>query len=114
MRILPMGIAAVIVEHPPVSPAAWALGLRELDLPGVVDVVPAAVTVLVTCTDADALAGVVARFDEVVPRSTPDGTGTVTIDVVYDGDDLDAVAAATGLTPEEVIEMMRPQPRAFI
>ena len=105
MRILPMGVAAVIVEHPPVSPAAWALGLRELELPGIVDVVPAAVTVLVTCTDAVALAGAVARFDEVVPLTVPDDTGAVTIDVVYEGEDLDAVAAAAGLTVEQVIEM---------
>lgn len=105
MRILPMGLAAVIVEHPPDSPAAWASGLRDLGLPGLVDVVPAAVTVLVTCTEADTLADAVARFGEVVPRSAPDDSGAVTIDVVYEGEDLDTVAAAAGLTPERVIDM---------
>ncbi len=105
MQILPMGVAAVIVENPPASPAAWALGLRELDLPGLVDVVPAAATVLVTCVDAAALAGAIARFAEVVPLRASADAGTVTIDVVYEGEDLEAVAAAAELSPEQVIEL---------
>lgn len=105
MRILSMGVAAVIVEHPPVSPAAWAIGLRSLDLPGVTDVVPAAATVLVSCVDADALAAAVARFGDVVPEIAGGADHVVTIPVVYDGEDLDAVAVACGLTVEEVVEL---------
>lgn len=105
MRILSMGVAAVIVEHPPVSPASWALGLRSLALPGVSDVVPAAATVLVSCVDADALAGAVARFGDVVPQHTGGAGDAVTIPVVYDGEDLDAVALASGLTVDEVVRL---------
>lgn len=105
MRVLPMGVAAVIVEHPPVSPAGWALGLRSLDVPGVIDVVPAAETVLVSCTDADSLAAAVARFDDVEPRTTGHADDIVTIPVVYDGEDLEHVAVASGLGVDEVIAL---------
>jgi KipI family sensor histidine kinase inhibitor len=103
MRVLPMGVAAVIVEEPPVSPAAWALGLRALGHAGVIDVVPAASTVLVSCTDADALDAVVRRFGEVEPVAVAGHGGHVTIDVAYEGDDLDEVAASAQLSVDEVI-----------
>ena len=97
MRVLPMGIDAVIVEEPHGMPAAWALGLRGLDLAGVVDVVPAAETVLVRCSDEASLRNVLDRLDDVVPVPVSTAVGTVTIDVVYDGEDLSEVAEASGL-----------------
>lgn len=100
-----MGLAAVIVEDLPAPPAAWALGLRALDVPGVVDVVPAATTVLIDCVDPVALEAAVARLDEVVPVSTVADAATVTIDVVYDGADLVEVATASDLTVDEVVEL---------
>lgn len=105
MRILPMGDAAVLVETPPAAPAAWALGVRHLELPGVVDVVPAATTVLVRCTDEASLADAVARFGQVTPVPPGSHTGSITIDVVYDGDDLAEVASACGRTVAQVIEL---------
>ena len=105
MRILPMGLSAVIVEEPLPTPAAWALGLRGLDLPGVADVVPAAETVLVRCADAASLNDVLAHLDDVVPVSVAEATGTVTIDVVYDGEDLAEVAEATDLGVDDVAEL---------
>lgn len=104
MQILPMGVAAALVDDLPVPPAAWALGLRELTLPGVIDVVPAARTVLVRCADPESLKHTIARLDAVEPVSTPSDAASITIDVRYDGDDLDEVAAAAGLTIDEVIE----------
>jgi KipI family sensor histidine kinase inhibitor len=105
MRILPMGIDAVIVEGPPTTPAAWALGLRRLGVAGLVDVVPAAETVLVRCADEAALREVLARLDDVVPVPVSDATGTVTIDVVYDGEDLAEVAGITGLDADDVVRL---------
>ena len=99
-----MGLSAVIVEEPLPTPAAWALGLRNLDLSGVVDVVPAAETVLVRCVDGPSLDDVLARLDDVVPVAVAEAAGLVTIDVVYDGDDLVEVAEVTGLGADDVAE----------
>lgn len=98
-----MGDRAFLVEDLGADPASWSLGLRSLVPPGVVDVVPAASTVLVACTDARAAASVQQTLDRVVPVA-PDSTGApVEIAVRYDGADLDGVARATGLTAHEVI-----------
>ncbi|HEY5665042.1 MAG TPA: allophanate hydrolase subunit 1 [Ilumatobacter sp.] len=105
IQVLPMGPHAVLVDDLPGEPTAWGAGLRALGLDGVVDVVPAARTVLVRCTDRAALAGVLARLDEVAPADIAAAVGPVTvIPVTYDGADLDDVAARTGLTTNEVIE----------
>ena len=100
-----MGLAALIVENPPLTPAAWALGLRAVEVAGVIDVVPAARTVLVSCADAAALDAAVTRFGEVIPMSTPSDTAAITIDVVYDGADLADVASSTGLTIDELVDL---------
>lgn len=100
-----MGFGAVIVEEPLPTPTAWALGLRDLELPGVVDVVPAAETVLVRCADAASLNDVLTHLDRVVPVSVSVATGAVTIDVAYDGEDLAEVAEATGLGANDVVEL---------
>lgn len=100
-----MGTSAVIVEEPRPTPAAWALGFRDLGLPGVVDVVPAAETVLVRCADAASLHEALSHLDRVVPVSVPEATGTVTIDVAYDGEDLAAVAEAVALPVDAVADM---------
>lgn len=78
--------------------------LIALGLEGVVDAVPAATTVLVTFVDAGsrdraraAVAGVVpARSDEAAPE-------VVTIQVTYDGEDLDEVSRLSGLSVDEVV-----------
>ena len=98
-----MGPRAVLVEGLGADPAAWSLGLRALDLPGVVEVVPAASTVLVACSDERALDGAVGRFGDVRPAVLDAGRESVEIAVRYDGADLAGVAAATGLTPDEVV-----------
>ncbi len=86
------------------EPAAWAGALRSMDLDGVREVVPAERTVLVVCERPQAEA-IGRRLDSVrVERSEFVDSTPVTIDVVYDGEDLRAVAAATGLAVDEVIE----------
>jgi len=92
------------------EPAAWAASLRALHVDGVHEIVPAERTVLVVCERelSEAIGG---RLDEVavapLEETAPGATvtiDTVTIDTVYDGDDLAAVARATGLTVDEVID----------
>lgn len=97
-----MGPHAALVSGVP-DPAAWALGLRALRLSGVADIVPAAETVLVVCSDSLALSAARARFAEVRPLADDRGAKTVTIGVRYDGADLAAVAARCGMTTDEVV-----------
>lgn len=86
----------------------WTAALRAAALPGVLDIVPAARTVLVKL-DGPRHQGVVRqrlckmRFcaDEAAPL---DRSADVLIDVAYDGPDLAEVAAHSGLTVDEVIE----------
>jgi len=87
---------------------AWAAALRSAALPGVVDVVPAARTVLVKL-DAPRYQGVARQrlrkmrvdADEVVESER---SADVVIDVVYDGPDLAEVADHTGLGIAGVID----------
>ncbi len=107
MRLLPMGSAAVLVEDPPGDPAAWSVALRSLDLLGVTDIVPAANTVLISCDSSDALAAAVRRLAEVETVRTHETAEipTVTIDVHYDGADLEDVARQIGRTIDEVVDL---------
>lgn len=98
-----MGDRAFLVEDVGVDPAAWSLGVRALRHPGVVEVVPAASTVLVACVDADAAVAVQRRLGQVVPIAPEQAGAPVEVAVRYDGVDLDDVARATGLTADEVI-----------
>ena len=89
--------------------AALALyaALRAAALPGVVDLVPAARTVLIKIDPAvtspaavrEATAGL--RID----AQREAGSGTVEIPVRYDGPDLAEVAERTGLSPDEVVSL---------
>jgi KipI family sensor histidine kinase inhibitor len=86
---------------------AWVDALRDAALPGVVDIVPAARTVLVKL-DNPRFQGVVRRRLRTMrvtaaPEAPADRGADVVIDVVYDGPDLAEVAAHTGLTTAEVI-----------
>jgi KipI family sensor histidine kinase inhibitor len=110
VRLLPCGDAAVLVELD--GPAAVLAAQRALvgaSLAGVVDVVPAARTVLVRAApgrlDAAAVAAAVrgglARAPEPGGAAAPGEL--VEVPVVYDGEDLPEVAALTGLPVEEVV-----------
>jgi len=80
--------------------------LRELDPPGVVELVPAYRTVLIVADpgQAEALDDLAARLPglELPPAEAVAGE-TVEIPVRYDGEDLPEVAGLTGLEPEEVV-----------
>ena len=87
---------------------ALSAALRDDDLPGVLDIVPGARTVLVAFTGPEERATLRARLSDIgIPEPRAD-TGpapdAVVIDVVYDGADLAEVAALTGLSAGEVVE----------
>jgi KipI family sensor histidine kinase inhibitor len=80
--------------------------LRELDPPGVVELVPGYRTVLIVADpgQAEALDELAARLPhlELAPAAAVAGA-TVEIPVSYDGEDLPEVAGLTGLEAEEVV-----------
>lgn len=100
-----MGEHAVLVEDPPGGPPAWSRGVRAARLPGVVDVVPAATTVLVRWTGATPAAELREALAAVRPVAGSAGATAVVIPVRYDGPDLAAVAAAAGCSPAEVVAL---------
>lgn len=87
---------------------AWTAALCSAALPGVLDVVPAARTVLVKLADARRQGAIRQRLRtmhvDAASVSAPPTDVDVVIDVVYDGPDLAAVAEHTGLTVAQVIE----------
>jgi KipI family sensor histidine kinase inhibitor len=112
MRVLPAGPHALLVE---VDSQADALGLHaEIEQrlrtgdgwpwPRPTDVVPAARTVLIDgLQDPEPVAAALPAWD-VTPMAAPDGD-TVRCPTVYDGPDLDAVAAHWELSRREAIEL---------
>jgi KipI family sensor histidine kinase inhibitor len=100
--VLPYGDAALLVEHEDVL--ALAEGCRAADLAGVLDVVPAATTVLLLVEPGTDLGGLRAAVEGLEVRPVAAGeVGSVEIPVVYDGPDLADVAELTGLSAEEVV-----------
>lgn len=106
MNLLPYGDRAVLVELGSTERAlAWVDAL-EADRPaGVVDVVPAAETVLVVLAEDAPVGRVREALRAVRPREVaPEAAGDIVeVPVVYDGPDLAHVAALTGLTEAEVV-----------
>jgi len=106
MRVLPSGSAALLVELDGLDDVLGLYAaLTAEPIEGVVDVVPAARTVLLV-TDP-AVTGL-AAVEEAVRRTPPrtggrDGGETVELPVVYDGEDLADVAAHLGVDPAEVV-----------
>ncbi len=75
-------------------------------LPSVVDVVPAARTVLVRCSPGTGVATVTALLADLsVDAATPPAGRTVTVPVTYDGPDLALVASTAGVTVDDVVAL---------
>ncbi len=109
VRVLPYGERAVLLElydderADPGAVRAWDEAVRRL--PGVLDTVPAAQTLLVVST-ASALSALVARLRALRPSAVqPRGGPLVTLPVYYDGPDLDEVAKQTGHSPQQVVAL---------
>lgn len=105
MRLLPCGERAVLVELGGLD-EVLALAEPVRTLAGVIDVVPAEETLLVTVAEAAGLERVRRWLMENTVTSTSVGlpSRTVEIPVTYDGADLADVSAHTGLTVAQVVE----------
>lgn len=109
MRLLACGDAAVLAE---VDDLEQAMALHAAVVaeppPGVVDLVPAARTLLVRFAPEETSPGEVAKWLRSVPpvdQATGSDAEEVLVDVTYDGPDLPDVAELTGLSEQEVVEL---------
>ena len=114
-RVLDYGDRALLLEFDGTAEVlAWTETLRAADLLGVVDIVPAARTILVKLAGSQYQAPTRQRLrqvrlseDAIAESAAPaDGEAdpnVAVIEVSYDGDDLDEVARLTGLATQEVV-----------
>ncbi|MBV9844680.1 MAG: allophanate hydrolase subunit 1 [Kutzneria sp.] len=115
-RLLPCGEQGVLLEVDTIEEVlAWhgavqvAISAGEAAFADVVDVVPAARTLLFVVRDGGSLADVRAALHTLPvpdrPSRTANGDDATIVEVPtrYDGPDLDHVADLTGLTPVEVV-----------
>lgn len=114
VRILPYGDRALLVECGDAQEVArYDAALRAQRPDGIIDIVPAAQTVLVVvdpqALGVRALNGLLTRLQlSPVAAAAPGGTvdtTVVTIDVRYDGLDLGAVASLCGLSERDLIRL---------
>ena len=108
LRMLDYGDHALLLECESTAEVlAWADALRQADLLGVTDIVPASRTVLVKVDGARYLPLTRQRIEKL--RTVPDdgiaapGVPDMVIDVVYDGADLEEVGRITGLGADGVV-----------
>jgi KipI family sensor histidine kinase inhibitor len=106
VRVLDYGRRALLVE---LDDPATVLGMATAAgrLPGVVEVVPAACTVLLRIEPGRA-GDVRAALDSLEPDEEAGGQApaeAITLDVRYDGPDLSAVATELGRAPAEVVRL---------
>ncbi len=106
MRLLPSGTTALLAELDDLEQVQGLYDALAADPPaGVVDVVPAARTVLVVVDPARTTLGALSdalRRTPVRPGRREDGE-LVEVPVVYDGADLDDAAALLGCDPAELV-----------
>ncbi|HTA07825.1 MAG TPA: urea amidolyase family protein [Streptosporangiaceae bacterium] len=120
MQVRAAGDAALVLDTGPIETgtaktdqdgngaATVAALIRAADLPGVIDVVPGAATVLVSVEPGSwDLARLAARLTELARAAAGSqvtaAAGVETMDVCYDGPDLADVALLTGLSVAEVV-----------
>ena len=106
MRVLPSGSAALLVELDDLDQvlALYAALMKERP-DGVIDIVPAARTVLlITDPAASDLVEVERAVRQTRPRPDRRGGGElVEVPVIYDGEDLDEVGSLLGCDADEVV-----------
>ena len=106
--MLPYGDRALLVEVPDLpAVAAVRAALESRPLPGQVDVVPAARTVLVVLDRTPSETDVAAlRRIPLEPPARPPGERVVDLPVVFDGPDLAEVAELTGRSVAALVEAL--------
>ncbi|MFT4136470.1 5-oxoprolinase/urea amidolyase family protein [Microbacterium sp.] len=103
-EVAPLGSRALLVRLGPVDPHAARQALVASPLPGQVEVTAGATTLTVRFSSARAARAGRAALAALRPDARDAAPGPlVTIDTVYDGDDLAEVAALTGLGVDGVI-----------
>ncbi|KGN37775.1 5-oxoprolinase subunit B family protein [Knoellia subterranea] len=105
-EVLPAGHGGLLVECADLTDVMNLHRALEASRPaGVVDIVPAARTVLVTLSDGAPRAEVVAAIHAVDTRSLTETAdrAEVVVPVTYDGGDLEDVAELTGIPVDEVV-----------
>ena len=106
MRLLPYGPRAVLVEFDDLDEVMDAsTRWRDEAIGGVIDIVPAARTVLVEHDGTLDVARLVVPRGDDHRRSAVAGGPVVEVPVSYDGPDLDEVARSTGLSVAEVVDL---------
>jgi KipI family sensor histidine kinase inhibitor len=105
MRLLPYGPLGWLVELPDHDVLGYARAVERGGHPDVAELVPGARTVLVHIRPGASAAAVGAWLDTIAPEAivAHDRRTDVEIPVTYDGEDLEAVATACGLTVAEVV-----------
>ncbi|GAB3939523.1 carboxyltransferase domain-containing protein [Corynebacterium tapiri] len=105
-RIHRAGNRGLLVELPDLATVMrWHAALIADPLPGTVEAVAAAQTILLTFDSAANVEAARQVLDSFAPRETErTQPREVTIDVVYDGEDLDEVAQELGMSREELID----------
>jgi KipI family sensor histidine kinase inhibitor len=108
LRLRDYGDHALLLECQSTSEVlAYTAALREADLLGVVDIVPASRTVLLKLECKRHMPAARQRIEKLRLTSAEDvdtsGDADVVIDVVYDGADLDEVGRITGLGAQGVV-----------
>jgi KipI family sensor histidine kinase inhibitor len=105
--LLPYGDAGLLLEVADTAEVVvLADACRAADLPGVLDVVPAARTVLLVLEPGTELASVRRAVEEMEVQAGEGAAapaGSIEIPVVYDGPDLAEVARLTGLSEADVV-----------
>jgi KipI family sensor histidine kinase inhibitor len=104
LRVLRYGDRALLVEAAEDAVGGIRAALEQSPLPGQVDLVAAAVTVLVVLDRPPAETDLARLFRLTPVRAADDEAGTVTLDVVFDGPDLADVARLTGRSAAALVE----------
>lgn len=107
MKLMPCADSGLLVELSDMDEVLALYAHLDEDLPdGVVDMVPAAATLLLTIdrsrTDVESLARQVRSIE--IGTHNRATTGEVEVPVIYDGEDLAEVARLTGLDERAVVE----------
>ena len=105
-HIRPVGDRALLVEVDALTDAlAWHRALTATPLPGQIEAVAAARTVLVRFATDTAAEAARTSLPALAPSAQEDGTAQRhTLDVVYDGEDLDSTARILGLSADALID----------